>query len=340
MKRRERTLLVSALFSCLLFAFAACAPRVEGPGDPVAAPAIEADEYIARDGAELAVQRWLPSSNPQIPPKAIILALHGMNDYANAFAIPGAWWAQNGIATYAYDQRGFGRAPHRGYWPGEAALADDLDTMVTLLHDRYRGVPLFVLGESMGGAVAMIAMTRPGHPKVDGVILSAPAVWGQATMDLGEEAALWLAAHTIPWWTLTGRGLAITPSDNREMLVALSRDPLVIKETRIDAIWGLVNLMDDAFASAPELDGVPILILYGERDEIIRKEPTRLMIGHLPPFPAAPRKIAIYPKGYHMLLRDLEAKTLWADVLRWIEDPTAPLPSGRDLTGLQALKGE
>ena len=319
---------------------AACTPRVEEPGDPITAPAIVADEYIARDGVELAIQRWLPESNAGTPPKAIILALHGMNDYANAFAMPGAWWAQHGIATYAYDQRGFGRAPHRGYWPGEAALRDDLDTMVTLLHDRYRGVPLFLLGESMGGAVAMTAMARADHPKVDGVILSAPAVWGQTTMDPGEEVALWLAAHTVPWWTVTGRGLKITPSDNRDMLVALSRDSLVIKETRIDAIWGLVNLMDDAFASAPKLDGVPILILYGEHDEIILKEPTRLMIGRLPPFPAAARKVAIYPKGYNMLLRDLEAKALWADVLHWIEDPAAPLPSGSDLTGLQALKGE
>jgi acylglycerol lipase len=330
----------AAFILCALLALGACAPRVLAPGEAVSTPALAADEYVASDGAKLPLQRWLPDLAQGDQPKAVILALHGMNDYANAFAMPGAWWALHGIATYAYDQRGFGRAPHPGYWPGKAALVDDVDAMVTLLHARYPGTPLYILGESMGGAAVMTAMARPDRPKVDGVILSAPAVWGRMTMDIGKQVALWASAHTVPWWTVTGSGLKITPSDNREMLLALSRDPLVIKETRIDAIWGLVDLMDDALAAAPKLDGVSVLILYGEHDEIIPKDPTRLMIAHLPPYPTAPRTIAIYPKGYHMLLRDLEAKTLWADVLHWIEDPQAPLPSGDDRVGIQALKDE
>jgi acylglycerol lipase len=329
-----------ALVSWALLALGACAPRIVPPGEAVTAPALAGEEFVASDGARLPVRRWLPETANGDPPKAVILALHGMNDYSNAFAMSGAWWAQHDIATYAYDQRGFGRAPHPGYWPGEAALVDDLDGMVTLLRARYPATPLYLLGESMGGAVVMTAMARPDRPKVDGVILSAPAVWGRTTMDFGKQVALWTSAHTIPWWTVTGSELKITPSDNREMLIAFSRDPLVIKETRIDAIWGLANLMDDALEAASKLDGVPLLILYGEHDEIIPKDPTRLMIGRLPPFPAAPRTIAIYPMGYHMLLRDLDAKTLWADVLHWIEDPRAPLPSGDDRVGIQALKGE
>ncbi|HYB09993.1 MAG TPA: alpha/beta hydrolase [Alphaproteobacteria bacterium] len=325
---------------CAFIALTACAPRVEPAGEAMSTPALAADEYVASDGAKLPIQRWLPDVPQGDPPKAVILGLHGMNDYANAFAMPGAWWAQHGIATYAYDQRGFGRAPHPGYWPGEATLVGDLDAMVGLLHARYPGTPLYLLGESMGGAVVMAAMARPDRPKVDGVILSAPAVWGRTTMDIGKQVALWASAHTVPWWTVTGKGLDITPSDNREMLVALSRDPLVIKETRIDAIWGLVNLMDDALAVAPKLDGVPVLILYGEHDEVIPKDPTLIMIEHLPPFPTAPRTIAVYPKGYHMLLRDLEAKTLWEDVLHWVDDPRAPLPSGDDRVGIQALEGQ
>ena len=73
----------------------------------------------AADGQVLPLRKWLPDGAV----KAVILALHGFNDYSNAFEGPGEVWAHRGIATYAYDQRGFGGAPGRGLWPGRAALA-------------------------------------------------------------------------------------------------------------------------------------------------------------------------------------------------------------------------
>ena len=198
----------------------------------------------------LPLRKWLPpggSGGGQV--KAVILALHGFNDYSNAFEGPGEAWAKRGIATYAYDQRGFGAAPERGFWPGRAALAGDAAMASRILRRLYPGVPLYLLGESMGGAVAVVAMTGESGapiPDVDGVILTAPAVWGRATMDLLPRLALWAGVRLMPGLTLTGRGLEITPSDNIAMLRALSRDPLVIKETRVDTIYGLVDLMDAA----------------------------------------------------------------------------------------------
>ena len=52
-----------------------------------------------------------PATLPTSGVKAVILALHGFNDYSNAFAMPARLWAERGIASYAYDQRGFGGAP-------------------------------------------------------------------------------------------------------------------------------------------------------------------------------------------------------------------------------------
>jgi acylglycerol lipase len=342
---------LSALALALGLSLGACVPREQAAGvamaparlvsetardsarinEPSPADAHVDEMFVAADGTRLPIQRWLPTGRP----KAVFLALHGMNDYANAFALPGEWWAERGIATYAYDQRGFGRTPNPGMWAGTATLDGDFDALVKLLRGRYPKVPLFVLGESMGGAVAMTALAAPNPPKVDGIILAAPAVWGRATMDFGKRMALWLAAHTVPWLEVSGRGLDIVPSDNREMLIALSRDPLVIKETRIDAISGLVDLMDAALADAPHLGSTPLLILYGERDQIIPPDPTHEMIESLPRGGAL--TVALYPKGYHMLLRDLEAERVWNDVLHWVEDPKAPLPSGADQAGAQAF---
>jgi acylglycerol lipase len=193
-------------------------------------------------------------------------------------------------------------------------------------------VPLYLLGDSMGGAVTIAAVTGAAgapRPDCDGIILAAPAVWGRDTMGLAERVALWAGYRLFPATTFTGQGLHITPSDNIEMLRALSRDPLVIKATRVDAIKGLVDLMDAALAAAPQVDR-PMLLLYGDRDELVPKHPTELWVASLPYEARLTRRVAWYDRGYHMLLRDLEAPVVWRDVASWIADHGAPLPSGAD----------
>jgi alpha-beta hydrolase superfamily lysophospholipase len=348
--RRRLAALVGGGWLILLFlGLSGCAPppgptiRLAGIGaahvvlDPKWAPRFTDSEFIAVDGQKLPLRTWLPAG----PVKAVILALHGFNDYGRAFAAPGKAWALDGIATYAYDQRGFGATPERGLWPGRAALAADAATACKILRRRYPGVPLYLLGESMGGAVAVVAMTGESGtpiPEVDGIILTAPAVWGRSTMDLAERVALWIGVRLMPGLTLTGQSLHILASDNIPMLRALGRDPLVIKKTRVATIWGLVNLMDAALASAPRLR-VPLLMMYGAHDEIIPKLSIRQFVRALPHDPSDRRVLAYYRHGYHMLLRDLDGPMVAADVAGWVLDPGAPLLSGADRGALEADLG-
>lgn len=154
-------------------------------------------------------------------------------------------------------------------------------------------------------------------------------------MNVFMRVGLWLTAHTVPWLPVNGNGLDIWPSDNIPMLRALSRDPLVIKDTRIGTIDGLVNLMDQAYGAAPKLR-VPTLMLYGEHDQIVPPEPSYQVMEKLQGDPLH-AVCAVYPKGYHMLLRDLEADTVLADIVSWIADPHAPLPSGADRRSHEVL---
>jgi alpha-beta hydrolase superfamily lysophospholipase len=177
----------------------------------------------------------------------------------------------------------------------------------------------------MGGAVTIVAMTGNNPPDVDGVILVAPAVWGRETMPWYQRWLLAVTAHTLPWLELTGGGLKITPSDNIEMRRALFRDSQVIKGTRVDAMYGLTNLMDEALSRADKLQ-LPTLVLYGENDQVIPKEPMFLMLGKMP---STTRK-AFYVQGYHMLLRDLHGEKPLIDIATWITDHNTPLPYGTD----------
>jgi alpha-beta hydrolase superfamily lysophospholipase len=336
------TSLLRRCLTALFFAMAICAPAAYGETHAPSASRVEsrspahftATDFIADDGAYLPLRRWLPVG----PVKAVILALHGFNDYSNAFNGPALAWSAHGIATYAYDQRGFGGAPGRGLWPGQAYLAYDAVVASRILRLMYPGRPLYLLGESMGGAVATLAVTGaipevPGPVPVadaDGVVLSAPAVWGRETMDLLPKVLLFAGVRLFPDKVLTGSGLPILASDNLPMLRALARDPMMLKGARIDAIYGLADLMDAALAAAPRLTA-PTLLLYGAHDQVITRLPMAEFADNLPPEASGGRhRLAYYPQGYHLLTRDLHAATVVEDIAHWVLDRRSPLPSHAD----------
>jgi alpha-beta hydrolase superfamily lysophospholipase len=284
------------------------------PGDARVTPMVADDVLVARDGMRLPLRRWEADK-----PRAVIVALHGMSDYSNAFDMPGKAWAKLGITTLAYDQRGFGRGDNPGLWAGADTMRADLADAVTAARARYPGVPVFALGESMGGAVVLTALASAERPAADGVILVAPAVWSRSDMPLSYRAALFLGAHLLPGVILSnsaaGRVVTITPSDNVPMLRALGKDPLFQKQTRIDTLFGLVNLMDEARTAPDRINAAPpILFLYGANDQIIPAKPTQAVIAALGEKAAVKR----YDHGWHMLLRDLDGEQVDKDVADWI----------------------
>ncbi len=309
-------------FSKILPAIAAvallmsCAPTFAPPVEGSATPMVAEDAIVARDGTRLPLKRWEAEGGK---PRAVIVALHGMSDYSNAFAMPGPVWAKQGITTLAYDQRGFGRSEHPGTWAGAAVMRSDLNDAVAAARARYPGVPVFALGESMGGAVVLTDLAAPNSLAVDGVILVAPAVWSRGDMPMLYRVALFLGAHLLPNMILSNSAGArikkVIASDNIPMLIALGKNPLFQKETRTATLYGLVNLMDEA-RTAPEriTSAPPILFLYGANDQIIPKEPTQAVIAALDGKATVKR----YDKGYHMLLRDLEGEMVDHDIADWI----------------------
>jgi alpha-beta hydrolase superfamily lysophospholipase len=146
-------------------------------------------------------------------------------------------------------------------------------------------------------------------------------------MNAFQRGALWLFSHTVPWFPLTGEGLNIKPSDNIGMLRALGRDPLVLKQSRVDSVHGLVGLMDLAFAAASKLTS-STLVLYGGKDEIVPSGPSLEVLKLLARRKTA--RVAVYNSGYHMLLRGLKAEIVLRDIAVWIKDTGAPLPSKAD----------
>ena len=302
-----------------------CTATFQPMGNVVTQPRLTDTALVAADGFELPLRTWLPADGKV---QAVVLALHGFNDYSNAFEGAGRSLAAHGVAPYAYDQRGFGATQNRGIWPGTETLVADVKAAVEQVRARHPGVPLYLMGESMGGAVVLTTMVGPNPPHVDGTILVAPAVWGREAMGFFPRALLWLSYNMVPGIVVhPPKDLKIQASDNIEMLRALGRDPLVIKGSRVDALEGLTDLMGTALAACGRLD-VPTLVLYGAHEEVLPKKPVNRAIRDFEG--RAQNVVAVYPDGWHMLLRDLKGQVVINDIATWIRDPKSPLASGAD----------
>jgi acylglycerol lipase len=286
------------LLALAAFVLAACAGSVGGPA-PVARP----------DAAPLAVAAW-PSVGPT---RAVILALHGFGD-AGDLTFDGAarYWARRGIAVYAPDQRGVGGNASRKSWPGVDALVADAGAAADAIRARHPGVPLVVVGHSMGGGVALVAAAE--GLEVDALVLAGPAIAGADALNPFLRAGGWTMAAALPERRWTGRGLVeIRPTDNIEAIRRVVADPRHFGDPSSRELYGLVRLMDRAAAVAPEVT-LPTLTLMGARDEILTPEQVRAVHDRIP----GRVGFITYPEGWHWLFRDRQAPVVWQDVAGFV----------------------
>jgi alpha-beta hydrolase superfamily lysophospholipase len=304
--------MIRALTFTLCLALTACAAQRLAPGPGPATPHfVDRGHWMADDGYVLALSEW-HVQNPSI----VVVALHGMNDYGQFIDAAAKHWRTRGITTYAYDQRGFGRTEGNGRWPGHEVMARDARAFIALARERHPGAHVFLLGESMGGTVAMLAAARSETPVADGLILVSPALWGWSNLDFVKRSALWAMMQIAPGAHLTGQGLNIRPSDNENMLIALGRDPYVIKRTRIDAVHGLVDLMEAAWHSAPKIH-LATHVLYANGDEVVPSHPIQEAASAMP----GVVRTTCFDDGFHMLLRDLKAERTWMAIEAFMRAP-------------------
>lgn len=264
-------------------------------------------------GLDLPLTSWLPAGRPNI----VVIGLHGYGDFRLAFEEVGPWLAERGIAFHAYDQRGFGEAPGHGFWPGRRALARDLCVAIETLGED--DAPLLVLGESMGGGVALSA-TALARRRPSGLVLVEPAIRN--------------GVRLRPVWDLVFGGLARVRPGLRRALVRghnplltaaarrrLAHDPRIVRHIRADAYKGLLALADAA-SEAGRVLRLPTLLLYGRANGII---PVRLLERAERDMAACVTALR-YPTAPHLLLQAQGWEVVLADVLAWIGGGALPTP--------------
>ena len=139
------------------------------------------------------------------------------------------------------------------------------------------------------------------------------------------SGGLWFFAHTIPWLPAGPTSIDFKPTDNPKTLEKLRNDPLILRQPRLDMGYGLFDPMDAA-ASRPCACTCPTSCCTAWATAWCRRA-GKSAIALMPRRPDS--NLAFYKDGYHLLLRDKEAPVA-SDILAWIADHEAPLPSGAD----------
>lgn len=269
---------------------------------------LDGDRLTVGDGAVLPAMRWPANADPE----GVVLALHAYGDYRRSFRLAGPWFASRGIEVITYDQRGFGETGSRGTWPGAETLVQDFGDAVIAVRTAFPNTPLYVLGESMGAAVAIAGLASGEVEGVDRLMVAAPGVRGDMPLRQLHDSVLRLAALALPWLAIELRRGGRPWLDPSEA-ARLADDPLILRELSVGTYEGLIDLATMA-SEAARGALPPTLLLYGELDGTI----PRRAVDDLARTLDERDEIRYYPDRHHLLLHEADIEPLLQDCLNWL----------------------
>ena len=267
----------------------------------------EEKRIIAPDGMELFAIKDFPQD-----PKANIVLVHGLAEHCERYDYVVGKLNEFGYGVYRFDNRGHGRSGgKRGHMEDFQPFIEDADLFVELARKENPGLPLFMLGHSMGGFItAGYGAKYPG--KLNGQILS-----GAVVIELPlAEALKGLDVENAPEMPIPNTLSSLISRDQR-VVKDYENDPLVLKETTLKL---LVTVLLDGVAWLQEhLENYiyPCLILHGGGDQIVDKASSEYLYANIS---SKDKTLKIYEGLYHEILNEAEKDEVLSDIRRWVEE--------------------
>jgi acylglycerol lipase len=259
-------------------------------------------------GAELFSQRWVPNGRP----RAALALVHGWGDHSGRFAHVGEALAREGYALCAVDLPGHGRTKGKRGDGSRDRFLEALDASVADARRRFPGVPVYLYGASMGGAIVLIrALTRA--PDAAGVIVTSPLIRLAGPAPALKVAAARLLSRVLPGLIMSN------PLD----LTLLSRDPSVAEAAAGDPLYHnkvSTKLGWDTIAWGDWFDRqggpfpLPLLVMIGSRDRIVDPAATTALVGRL----TGDVTLKAWDGMYHELHNEPEKSEVLAYVVSWM----------------------
>ncbi|GAB4535784.1 MAG: monoacylglycerol lipase [Pleurocapsa sp.] len=258
---------------------------------------------------ELYYQSWHPNENV----RGIVVFIHGLGGHSGVFDNLVEFLVARNFSVYGFDLRGHGRSPgQRGYINNWSEFREDVQAFLHFVRIQECDRPLFLLGQSLGGTIALdYALRYPSG--LQGLVVLSPALGVNISplkLIIGR-----IFSRFFPRFTLD-TGIDLTTG---------SRDPQVVAGYAADTLrhtQGTARLATEFFNTVTWIEThardlqVPLLILHGQADRVTLVENSRLFFERVT---LADKEIKEYPDSYHELHNDLNYQEVLADIGSWLE---------------------
>jgi alpha-beta hydrolase superfamily lysophospholipase len=264
--------------------------------------------FKASDGEDVPYRLWQAAA-----PRALVLLLHGACDYSGAFDEIGPLLDAHGLTAMAIDQRGFGATSTRGRWRGKNRMIRDAIEAVIYLRMRYGDrPPVFIIGESMGAALAVHVAARAADLDLAGLVLSAPGAISGTWRRMFGTAITRVLRFFAPNSGIVVERLSawdFTPG----AAIRLLSDPMVLRRIRPAALFGLFKLSRSAVDEAEHVR-IPVLTMAGSKEDLLRLDCIRRLHDGL----AGEKDWEHFEGGPHLLLHWKHNDRVLDKVLAWL----------------------
>ncbi len=265
------------------------------------------------DHVQLFHQLWIPKNTP----RAAMVIIHGLAEHSSRYVHVADALAREGIAVAAPDLRGHGRSQgRRAYVPAFDLLLRDVEIYLERVKEEFAGLPLFLFGHSMGGAiVALFGITR--QPDfLNGLILSGAAL---KISDSISPLLVKLSAFlgTVLPWLPTVRLNPDHLSRDTDVVEMYSTDELVYHGGTPARTGREIVRATRRIQEAAEQLTLPVLIMHGTGDQITDFRGSQYLYIHAG---STDKTLKLYDGFYHEILNEPQKHLVLKDLLHWLEE--------------------
>ncbi len=306
-------------------------------------------EYVKENAPEsIAEEWWLSFENtfkslplitwedPKVTPWAVLICVHGLGLENRAFTMFGHRMASRGIQTCALDVRGFGS------WMAETGservkfdqCLDDIQRLVRALHKHRPGVPVFVLGESMGGAIVLRAAAELGD-SVAGVISSVPSAERFQQRKMSARVAFhFLKGANKPFDI--GSQVAEQATSNEEYRKLWEADPKAKIEMTPKELINFALFMRRTKAHVRKIDKTPVMIIQGLSDRLVKPQGSFALFETIP---YEDKDLLLLGVREHLIFENAEhPESLLNLVCDWMREHATPPSVTTDIDSTNPVK--
>jgi acylglycerol lipase len=252
-----------------------------------------------------------------VTPWAALLCIHGLSLHASSYASFGKQMGHLGIPTYAIDIRGFGS------WQNQKETAnldfpsafEDIKSALVSIRKAHPGLPIILLGESMGGALAL--QTAADNPKlVDALICSVPARQNQGQKSTNIKAALGFI-YTPNKELLVGPKVIARATSKPEVAEEWEQDPLSRSRFSAKDLNHFHQLMSQNHSKAQLITDMPVLFLQGASDRLIKPSGTLELFSKIK---SSDKNLVMVGSAEHLIFEQGQFASDMVDLVsNWIE---------------------